>query len=160
EDGNLVLYPFADSPARQAGIQDGDILLAINGVAVDANQQPDAIDQMLRGEVKEGNGVELTIEHANGGTSTRFVPFAVINVPSVVWRTLEANPKVGYIQILIFTSRTPDELRTGLQELHDEGVSALVLDLRNNSGGLLQEAIAVAGEFLDGGVIVYERNNR
>ena len=115
EKGDLTLYPFIDSPTQAAGIEDGDILLAINGTPVDISQQPDAIDQMLRGEVKEGSGVTITFRKSiSGEEKTVFVAFAVINVPSVVWRTVEDQPEIGYIQILIFTSRTPDELTAPL----------------------------------------------
>jgi carboxyl-terminal processing protease len=158
EKGELVLYPFPDSPAAAAGVADGDILRAINDTVVDMTQQPDQLDQMLRGEVKEGNGVELHISKPGSDEQkVVFVPFAVINVPSVIWRSLDDNPEIGYVQILIFTSRTPDELKTALGDLRDKKVEAIVLDLRNNSGGLLQESIAVAGQFLDGGVVVYEK---
>lgn len=161
EQGDLTLYPFADSPAQAAGIEGGDILLAINETPVDISQQADEIDQMLRGEVKTGSGVNITFrEPANGEEKTVFIPFAVINVPSVVWRTLEDNPEIGYIQILIFTSRTPDELKNALTDLRQSNVSALVLDLRNNSGGLLQESVVVASQFVDGGVVVYEKSNQ
>jgi carboxyl-terminal processing protease len=158
EQGDLVLYPYPDSPAISAGIADGDILLAINDARLDPTMQADAIDQMLRGEVKEGSGVKLTVREPDGKEDTFFVPFAVINVPSVVWRKLEDDSDIGYVQILIFTSRTPDELKNALEQL--KGVKALILDLRNNSGGLLQESVAVASQFLDGGVVVYERNNQ
>jgi carboxyl-terminal processing protease len=160
ETGELVLYPYADSPATIAGIENGDLLLAINGTSVDIAQQLDAVDQMLRGEVKEGSGIELTVRKAQGAGDelTVFIPFAVINVPSVVWRVLEENPQVGYVQIILFTSRTPDELKTALEDLKQQNVTALVLDLRNNSGGLLQESVMVASQFLDGGVVVYEKN--
>jgi carboxyl-terminal processing protease len=161
EQGDLVLHPFAASPAKNAGIEEGDKLLAVNQTPVDLTMPADALDQMLRGEVKEGSGVELTIEKTSDGTQlTLFVPFGVINVPSVVWRTLAENSTIGYIQILLFTSRTPEELTTALTELQQmAGVEALILDLRNNSGGLLQEAVDVAGLFLNGGVVVYERTN-
>ncbi len=160
-EGELILYPFNDSPALSAGIDAGDILRAINGSPIDVGLSNDAIDQMLRGEVREGNGVELTVDKTETGESlTVFVPFAVINVPSVVWRTLPENQAVGYIQVMRFTSRTPDELRQGLTELNAAEVEALMLDLRNNNGGLLQESITVADEFLEGGTIVTERSNR
>jgi carboxyl-terminal processing protease len=87
-----------------------------------------------------------------------FVPFAVINVPSVIWRML--SDEVGYIQILLFTGRTPAELTTALQELLNLGTTGIVLDLRNNSGGLLRESVMVASQFLSEGVVVFEKRNQ
>jgi carboxyl-terminal processing protease len=66
---------------------------------------------------------------------------------------------MGYVQIMRFTSRTPEELTTAMEQLRDAEIRALVLDLRGNTGGLLQESITVADEFIDLGVIVYERDN-
>lgn len=163
ERGELVLYPFADSPAQSAGILAGDILLAVNGGPVSLQVGQDEIDRMLRGEVKPGNGVELTVQtpaDAAAEERTLFVPFDVISVPSVIWRTLAEDPALGYIQILSFTSRTPEELAAALDSLRADEITGLVLDLRSNSGGLLQESIAVADEFLDGSVIVYERSSQ
>lgn len=158
EAGTLVLYPFADSPALQAGIVAGDVLRAVNGTPVDVTLQADALDQMLRGEVREGNGVALRVRGQDGSEREVFVPFAVINVPSVVWRMLEEDARLGYLQILRFTSRTPDELATAVQSLREQGAQALVVDLRGNAGGLLQESIQVADAFIDEGVIVYQRS--
>lgn len=158
EAGALVLYPFADSPALQAGIVAGDVLQAVNGMPVDVTLQADALDQMLRGEVREGNGVALRVRGQDGSEREVFVPFAVINVPSVVWRMLEEDARLGYLQILRFTSRTPDELATAAQSLREQGAQALVVDLRGNAGGLLQESIQVADAFIDEGVIVYQRS--
>jgi carboxyl-terminal processing protease len=158
ERGEFVLYPFEESPAREAGVQDGAVLIAVNGTLIDQSITPDALDQMLRGEVKEGSGVELTILQGDA-EETLFIEFAVINVPSVVWRLLEDN-RIGYVQILRFTSRTPEELHSGLQELVSAGVDALVVDMRSNSGGLLDESIEVASEFVGNGVIIYEVSNQ
>lgn len=160
EAGQIVLFPFDDGPARAAGIEDGDVLLAIDGEAVDLSLPQDTIDQMLRGEVKEGSGVELTLLKPDTDTEMMvFVPFDVINVPSIIWRVLSEDERIGYINILRFTSRTPDELTTAVDELTAESVEALVLDLRGNSGGLLQESIAVADAFIDDGVIAIEIDN-
>jgi carboxyl-terminal processing protease len=138
EAGELILYPFPDSPALAAGIREGDILTVINDMPVDTTVQADTLDQMLRGEVKEGNGVQITaLKHDTRAEYSVFVPFAVINVPSVLWRVLSENDRIGYIQIQRFTSRTPDELQTAIAELRNNPVAALILDLRNNSGGLL-----------------------
>jgi carboxyl-terminal processing protease len=76
----------------------------------------------------------------------------------VVWRILTENDQIGYIQILRFTSRTPEELETAIGELRGENITGLVLDLRNNSGGLLQESVVAASQFIDDGVIVYEQD--
>ena len=157
ERGFFVLYPFPEGPAIEAGIRDGDILLAVNGEDIAPGTRLDEVERLLRGEVGEGRGVTLTIRSPESEeTREVFVPFAVVQVPSVVWRVLAEDPRIGYVQIMRFTARTPDELRTALDELDAQGVEALVLDLRSNSGGLLQEAVEVASEFLDDGVVFYE----
>ncbi|MEO8392487.1 MAG: S41 family peptidase [Chloroflexota bacterium] len=157
EKGGIELYPYNDSPASKAGIADGDVLLAINGTALDSSTAQDAIDQMMRGEVKEGSGVQLTVAHVAGGDNlTVFVPFAVINVPSVTWHMLAEDSSIGYVQVSLFTGRTPDELKTALQDLNSKHVQALVLDLRNNAGGLLQESVEVANAFIGSGPLAFE----
>jgi carboxyl-terminal processing protease len=158
EAGEIILLPFEESPALRAGIVTGDVLLAINGVGVDLTTRQDVIDQSLRGEVREGSGVEVTWRNAGGDETTAFVLFDVINVPSVLFRILEQDARIGYIQVLRFTSRTPEELRLALEALVGQSAEALVLDLRDNAGGLLAESIAVADEFIDTGVLAYERN--
>jgi carboxyl-terminal processing protease len=157
EQGDFVLYPYPDSPAARAGLEAGAVLVAINDVAVNQSDQQDAIDQQMRGEVTEDNGVRVTVRQ-NDEEQSLFIPFEVINVPSVISRILEEDDRIGYVQILRFTSRTPSELRGALTDLKEESADAFVLDLRNNSGGLLQESVTVAGIFLDGGVVVYEEN--
>jgi carboxyl-terminal processing protease len=159
EEGQFVVYPFDDSPAAAAGVVGGDILQAVNGQLLDLSTPQDNVDQMLRGEVKDGSGVELTLIRNDFEEIVLFIEFDVINVPSVVWRVLSENELVGYVQIIRFTSRTPEELKTALAELRELQIEALVLDLRNNSGGLLQESIAVTSEFLEGGeIILYEQS--
>jgi carboxyl-terminal processing protease len=157
EKGQLVLHPYEDSPAIKAGITDGDALLTINGETIEGMQQ-DAVDQKMRGEVKAGSGVEIAVRKPDSTELTIFIEFAVINVPSVIWRVLPEDTRIGYVQILRFTNRTPDELKTALTDLNAQQVTALILDLRGNTGGLLEESIKVASEFLPGGIISYERD--
>jgi carboxyl-terminal processing protease len=158
EQGQFVLYPFRDGPAAAAGVKDGDILVAVNGAQISSSERLDVVDQLLRGEVKSGNGVTITVQ-SPGSDQTRdyFIEFAVVMVPSVIWHPLVEDPTIGYIQIVRFTARTPEELQTALSELDAQKVTALVLDMRGNSGGLLQESVEVASQFLKGGVVFYEQ---
>jgi carboxyl-terminal processing protease len=158
EMARFLLSPYPDSPAQAAGIEDGDVLLAVNGTPVENTEQQDSVDQKMRGEVKEGSGVEIKVQHLDGTELTKFIEFAVINVPSVLWRVVPEDERIGYVQILRFTNRTPEELKQGLTELQAANIEALILDLRGNTGGLLEESIQVASAFIPDGVIAYERS--
>jgi len=154
--GDYRIAPFPESPALAAGIQDGDLLTGINRVLIERGTPIAQIDVWLRGEVKEGSGVTLTIQRHSSEREI-FVPFDVIIVPSVLARVLDEDSRIGYVQISDFTNRTPTELREAADRLRDQGIEAVVLDLRNNGGGLLQEALSVAGEFVDGETLLIER---
>jgi len=158
ESGDFILFPFQDGPAFKAGVMDNDILLKINDVDIISEFTIDEIDQLLRGEVGQGNGVTLNLLTISETSKEVFVEFDVISIPSVISRLTAENDNIGYIQILKFTSRTPDELEDVLSQMVADNISALVLDLRNNSGGLLVESIEVADQFLDEGVIVIEKS--
>lgn len=155
EAGDFVMYPFPDSSAMTVGIVDGDILKSVNGREITLADAPDAVDQLLRGEVKDNNGVEVVILREDEELSF-FIPFAVVNVPSIQWRVLEEDARIGYILIMRFTARTPSELKTALEDLTSSDIQALVVDLRDNGGGLLIEAIDVAGAFLGNSVIMIQ----
>lgn len=158
--GRVVLHPLPDSPAAQAGVQDGDILLAIDGVPLTPTLSLEAITLRLRGPV--GEPVTLILQKPADPPSAPHPPSSIviiraeIELPSVTWRQLETAPEVGYIAISRFSERTDQELRRALQDLRDHGIQRLILDLRDNSGGLLQAAVDVAGEFLLNEVILIE----
>ncbi|HLA42059.1 MAG TPA: S41 family peptidase, partial [Aggregatilineales bacterium] len=159
EDGFFVLYPFEESPALRGGIRDGDIIISINGQALDLSSPMDEVRQALRGELTEGAGVTLVVRNiADEEAAEReyFIPFEEILVPSVTWRVLFEAPETGYINISRFTSRTPEEFRQAVSELRDQGIESVVLDVRNNPGGLKYESVLIAGEFFDGGVLSIE----
>jgi carboxyl-terminal processing protease len=153
-DGQVILTPFRESPAAEAGILEGDVLVAVDGVSItpemDISQD---IIARIRGEV--GTDVALTIQRDDEQVIV-LITRQVIETPSVVWRILGEAKTLGYIQISSFTDRTPGELQNVVVELMEDGVLGLILDLRNNGGGLLQSSIDVIDEFLSEGVVLYE----
>ncbi len=154
--GEYVLYPYPDGPAAAAGVLDGDKLLAVDDAAVTRDMPHDDVQRLLRGEV--GKRITVTVQHRDGATERFEIELALIEVPSVLWSTVTEEPSFGYVRLLRFTSRTPEELEKALTELlQEKKVVALILDMRHNSGGLLQEAVDVVSQFLDSGVALYEQ---
>ena len=159
ESGDFVLFPFADGPASHAGVRDNDIILSVNTIEITSDFSVDEIDQLLRGEVNDENGVSISVSNLDDNVIRNyFVPFRVINVPSVTSRLTVEDSTIAYVQIHKFTSRTPEELNEQLSQLQDNEISALILDLRDNSGGLLIESIEVADMFIDDGVILTQKS--
>lgn len=151
-DGVLrVIAPIDDSPAARAGIKAGDAIVAIDGVAV-AEREDEALDQ-LRGPA--GTQVELSIERARANDLLTFrLTREVILAQSVRTRWLE--PGFAYARLAVFQENTGVEFRDRLRKLKaDAGLPrGLVLDLRDNPGGVLQAAVEVSDALLDGGVVV------
>ena len=156
-EGAIVLTPFPDSPAAEAGVREGDVLLAVDGVSLTPEMDlTNDIVAMIRGEV----GTDVTLTVARGVEQLSFtLTRQVIQLPSVTWQVLKetvAGKPLGYLKVSGFTDRTADELKEGLDELFAAGMAGLVGDLRGNGGGLLQSAIDVSDQFLADGPILYE----
>jgi carboxyl-terminal processing protease len=154
-EGEVVLAPMVDSPAEQAGVQEGDVVVRVDDTPITPDMTTDQVVLLIRGEVD--TQVTLTLERVGEAdpivvTITR----KIIETPSVEWRVLEQEPSIGYIRIRLFTERTGRELERAIQDLKDAGVTRLALDLRDNGGGLLDAAVDVASQFLREGVVLYE----
>ena len=155
EDGSLQLDPMPDLPAAKAGIQTGDIVVAVDGQALTPETTVEEAIALIRGPV--GSKVMLTLRRT--GQSDPWVIELVreeIPSPSVEWRMLEGTDGLGYARIALFSDRTDSELKKALADLKEQGMTGLVLDLRGNGGGLLNASIDVASEFLGSGVIAYQ----
>jgi carboxyl-terminal processing protease len=155
-EGGLVkvVSPIDDTPAAQAGLEPGDLITHIDGDQVLGMTLAEAVDRM-RGAV--GTQIRLTIRRAAKEPFDVTLTRAVVKIRSVRSR-LEG--KIGYLRISSFTEQTENGLKQEIAALSEKAggsLQGIVLDLRNNPGGLLSQAVAVADSFLDQGEIVSTR---
>ncbi len=153
-EGRMLLSPYADSPAERDGVREGDILLAVDGEGIADDTTVDDVRARLHGEV--GTPVTLTLSHPPTPPFDLTITRDEIRVPSVTWRVLDQAPDVGCLHIESFTGRTSEEVLAALQALQQAEISSLILDLRDNSGGLIDSAVATASQFLCDGTVLYE----
>ena len=158
EQGRIILTPHRDSPAEKEGVQAGDVLIAVDGVPLTEGAPFNDIAAKVRGDV--GTVVRITIRRGEQ-TLDFSITRAVIEVPSVDWRTITSTvaggETVGYIGIRQFTERTGAEVKRAISELRESGSQAYLIDLRDNTGGLLASAVEVASQFLSSGNVLIER---
>ena len=148
EDGNFVVVSVTDdSPAADAGIREGDIIKTVDGQEY---SDLDVIGNAIRGE--EGSEIEITYIR-DGEEKSVTMTREKITQHSVEHRMFDGN--IGYISISSFIETTGEDFSQALKELEEDGAQGLVLDLRDNGGGLVDACVQVADEFLDEGVVVY-----
>ena len=158
-----VVTPMDDTPGARAGILPGDRIVKIDGKNTEKLTLPDGV-QRLRGE--KGTSVKLTIfRPATGETKDYELTRDVIKVPSTKdingkqEYPLSAN-KVGHISLSGFGEKTGDELERALKTLEGQGAESLIIDLRDNPGGLLDQAVAVCEKFLPRGQLIVSTEGR
>lgn len=150
--GTLVVSPMRDSPAQKAGIEEGDVLLAVNGVLVEGKTFQEAV-----GPVRGPAGSKVVLLIGREGEEEP-LEIAVIrgDIDMVsVDRSLLPGA-IGNIYISNFQDNTPDELLNVVEELKQVDMLALILDLRSNSGGSIEAALKIASQFLSEGLFMYE----
>lgn len=149
-----VISPIDDTPATQAGIEAGDLIIKLDGETVKGMALEEAVKKM-RG--KPGSKLILTlVREGENAPIEKTVVRAVIQVASVKHQLLEND--IGYVRITQFQAKTGSDFKKSLAKLNKDSKSAikgLVIDLRNNPGGVLQAAVEVADSLLDEGLIVY-----
>ena len=155
EDGFIkVISPIDDTPAQKAGLESGDLIIRLDETPVKGMSLNDAVARM-RGE--PGTDITLTVIRDGVEKPLKFtITRDVIKVKSVRVQTLE--PGFGYLRISHFQTRTAEDARKALQQLkqdNDGKLNGLIIDLRNNPGGILSAAVGVSDLFLNKGLIVY-----
>ncbi len=152
-----VVSPIDDTPAFRAGVKPGDLITHLDSEPVQGLTLAESVERM-RGKIN--SDIVLTIRRAGREPFDVTITRAVIKIQSVRWRTEE---KIGYVRITSFSEQTSDGVARAMKRIKEKLGSELqgvVLDLRNNPGGLLDQAIKVSDQFLERGEIVSTRTRR
>ncbi len=159
KEGNIVVIaPFDSSPAKSAGILPGDVIEKVNDIAVTGKELEKAVT-MMKGKADEV--VKLTLNRKDKGVFEVSVKRAKIDLVTVKGEMLDKN--IGYIQLTMFDENTAENFNKKLAELKGKGMKSLVLDIRGNPGGLLDQCVELTSNFVtEGKVLVYtiDKNNK
>jgi carboxyl-terminal processing protease len=152
-----VITPIDDTPASKAGIKAGDYIVKINNTQVQGKSLSEAVD-LMRGLV--GTDIELTVRRRGVKKALTFkITREIIEVQSVKSELLENN--IGYIRLTSFNDNSSQQIKKRIKKLKEnENLKAFILDLRNNPGGLLSQAIKISDFFLEDGEIVSTKSRK
>ena len=152
-----VISPIDDTPASRAGIKAGDYIVKINDIQVQGKSLSEAVD-LMRGPV--GSGIELTVRRRGEKKALTFnIVRQIIEIKSVKAEKLEKN--IGYIRLTSFNENSAKQIKKEIIKLeNDKEINAYILDLRNNPGGLLSQAIKISDFFLNNGEIVSTKSRK
>jgi len=156
EDGlPVIVAPFDGSPAEEAGVEAGDIIIEVDDEDVTAWPLNDVVEH-IRGEA--GTEVELTVLRPDEGKSLEIaITRGEIDAPTATWAMLPGT-QVGLIRLSQFSADATDELTTAIREAQVAGATSLIMDVRNNPGGLLQQAAQVTSQFVKGGNVLQQED--
>ena len=152
-----VITPIDDTPAAEAGIKAGDYIVKINDVQVQGKSLSEAVD-LMRGPI--GSGIELTVRRRGVKKALTFnIIREIIEVQSVKSELLENN--IGYIRLTSFNDNSSQQIKKQIHKLkRNKNLNSFILDLRNNPGGLLSQAIKISDFFLENGEIVSTKSRK
>jgi carboxyl-terminal processing protease len=152
----VISSTIPGAPAQKAGLKRGDILIEVNGKNV-VGMDFSAVQPLIEGPA--GTAVTITVRRpATNQTLTFQITRAQIQVPNVVMHYIAEN-HIAIIQIVQFSSGVSDQLKTAILQAKKDGATRIILDLRNNPGGYLQEAINTASEFMARGTVLIEQDS-
>jgi carboxyl-terminal processing protease len=151
------VYPYANSPAAEAGVPEGCVLLGVDDLVVTVDTPDDAVVSALRGKV----GSKVTIRAIPQDTSDPIeyvVERREFGIPSVTWQILPEQPALGIVKITSISATTVNEIEAAIQEITSKGVTTVILDLRDNGGGLVEAGVDVVKLFARGGSTIIEQH--
>ena len=153
KNGSVVIVaPIEGSPAQKAGLQSGDIIVSVDGQAI--TSVTDAVSR-IRGPA--GTSVTLTILESSGTTRTVTLVRAEITIVSVTWNMLPGT-SIAHLRIASFSSNATGELDAALAAIKSQGATGIIFDLRDNPGGLLDQAVGVTSRFINKGNVIQEKD--
>ena len=152
-----VISPIDDTPASRAGIKAGDYIIKIDDIQVQGKSLSEAVD-LMRGPV--GSSIILTVRRIGQKKALKFeIVREIIQIKSVKADLLKNN--IGYLRLTSFNENSGDQIREQIREFEkNENINSYILDLRNNPGGLLTQAIKISDFFLDNGEIVSTKSRK
>jgi carboxyl-terminal processing protease len=152
-----VISPIDDTPASRAGIKAGDYIVKINDTQVQGKSLSEAVE-LMRGPV--GSGIELTVRRRGEKKALKFeIIREIIQIQSVKTDLLKES--IGYIRLTSFNENSGEQIKKEIKKIEkNDKVNAYILDLRNNPGGLLSQAIRISDFFLDNGEIVSTKSRK
>lgn len=158
QTGTYIRATFQEAPAARAGLRFGDKIVAVDGQSM-KDKNFSEVRKFLLGPL--GTVVKVTVEHAaTGQTETVTITRDAVSLPSIP-QAYMVRPEVGYVAMTGgFNQTTADEFQAALEDLHAKGMNMLVLDLRDNRGGLLIQAVRVANMFLQRGQLIVKQKGR
>lgn len=157
--GQVVMEPIPGNPAAEAGLLSGDILLQVDGAPIAPDEPVAAIQARLDGEVDTEVVLHIQRPGESAAHDVRLVRAEVL-IPSVTYRQLPQDARIGYIQLTRFSEQSGREVAEAVTALKAAGASRFVLDLRQNGGGLLRASVDVAQVFLDNEAIYVQASRQ
>jgi carboxyl-terminal processing protease len=168
DDATIIMSPMEDSPAGRAGLLPGDRILRINGLSTE-HLSLAAVGDMLKGKVGEKATLTILRPSAPGAAdgavfevplTREIIEIHSVKNPHLLPEKLAGQDKVGYVRIEEFGQNTPAEFNRAVDALEEQGMQELVIDLRNNGGGVVESAVDITGEFVPANSVIVSLKGR